>query len=132
MSSPRRYQQAYTALNAFYRRLVSDLADKILEQESSLGETYLGIGEEIVERYGHQLLLTQHALMGLGQAMEGGNLRPPEPRVRSLSCPEDEIEDRMNEWLGSNPDAELLNFQVLPGEDECRLLLLYNSHRPAG
>ena len=132
MSSSRRYHQAYTALNAFYRRLVSDLADKILEQESSLGETYLGIGEEIVERYGHQLLLTQHAMMGLGQAMEGAAHAPPEARVASFTCPEEDIQARMTDWISENPDAELINFQVLQGDEDCRCLILYNSHRPRG
>ena len=56
MSSPRRYQQAFRSLNAFYKRLVDDLADKVVDREDSFEETYLGLGEEIVERYGHLLI----------------------------------------------------------------------------
>jgi len=129
MSSRRNYRQAYQALDGFYKRLVSDLADKVVDQESSFEETYLGLGEEIVERYGHLFLLTQHALMGLHQAI--GEMPPASvARVASFTCPEEDIEERLTDWLDTNDDAEVINFQVLPGEEESRCLILYNSHRP--
>ena len=132
MSSSRKYHQAFAALEGFYRRLVSDLADKVVDQEASLGETYLGIGEDIVERYGHLLLLTNYALTGLQQVAAGDEAGrpPPAARVASFTCPEEDIESRMAEWIAENDDAELVSFQVLPGEEECRCLLLYNTHRP--
>ena len=133
MSSRRQYRQAYQALEGFYKRLVSDLADKVVDRETSFEETYLGLGEEIVERYGHLLLLTQHALMGIHQAMAGdGDMAPaPVARVASFTCPEEEIQEQLTDWLDTNDDAEVVNFQVLPGEEESRCLILYNSHRPA-
>jgi hypothetical protein len=130
MNDSRRYHRAFGALNGFYKRLVSDLADKVVDQEDSLAETYLGTGEDLVERYGHLLLLTQHALMGLHQAMAGDEQKPPEPRFTSFTCPEEEIESRMTEWLDEQKDSEILSFQVLPGPEECRCLVLYLSHRP--
>lgn len=132
MSSRRQYQQAYKALEGFYKRIVSDLADKVVDRETSFEETYLGLGEEIVERYGHLLLLTQHSLMGIHQAMGGEDDGPPPPvaRVSSFTCPEDEIETRLTEWLEQNDDAEVINFQVVPRAEDFRCLVLYNSHRP--
>ena len=134
MSSPAHYRRAYRALNGFYRRLVDDLADKVVDREDSFEETYLGLGEEIIERYGHLLLLTQHSLMGIHQAMggEGEGPMPPVARVTSFTCPEEDIEGHLAQWLEENDDVEVINFQVLPGAEQCRCLLMYNSHRPEG
>ena len=136
MSSPRRYQQAFRSLNAFYKRLVDDLADKVVDREDSFEETYLGLGEEIVERYGHLLLLTQHAVMGLQQAMgaDGPGEAPPVARLASIACPEADVDEQLAEWLAENEGVDVVGFQVLPGrptedvpEPECRCLVVYNT-----
>ncbi|MEN8149879.1 MAG: hypothetical protein ABFS86_08655 [Planctomycetota bacterium] len=134
MSSPRQYQQAFRSLNAFYKRLVDDLADKVVERESSFEETYLGLGEEVIERYGHLLLLSQHCLMGLQQAMGGEGPPPPVGKLASISCPEADVDEQLAEWLAENEGVEVVGFQVLPGrptdenpDPHCRCLVVYNT-----
>ena len=129
MKDVERYQTAFRALSLFYDGMVSDAADAINAKGESLGQTYLGGGDDIVDRYGHVIMLSGQILNALHSAIQK-SAGPPPPvsvGVDVLTCPEEELEERLTTWIDGHPDATPTSLQVLPTAEGYRCVILHES-----
>ena len=120
-------KQAMRALQGFYESTLEELTSAVIEKEDSLHTGYLGSGETIVDRYGPILLHLSNMLGCLHRAVVDAPPPPPPPLfgVDEIVAPEEQIRDRLSQWIVLNPGSEPLSIQILQGEPDARAMIFY-------
>ena len=115
------------ALTGFYESTLEELTAAVLDKEDSLHTGYLGSGETIVDRYGPILLHLSNMLGCMHRAVSEEPPPPPPPLfgVDEVLAPEDEIRERLSQWIVLNPGSEPISVQILPGDPEARAVIFY-------
>jgi len=129
MKDADKYRTAFRALSLFYDGMVSDAADAINAKGDSLGQAYLGGGDDIVDRYGHVIMLSGQILNALHSAVQKtvGSPPPPVVGVDVIACLEEDLEESIQTWLEEHPATTPTSLQVLPTEDGYRCVILHES-----
>lgn len=115
------------ALTGFYESTLEELTAAVLEKEDSLHTGYLGSGETIVDRYG-PILLHLSNMLGCMHRAVAEEPPPPPPKlfgVDEVLAPENEIRERLSQWIVLNPGSEPISVQILPGDPEARAVIVY-------
>jgi hypothetical protein len=123
-----KFEQALQTLGKYYGNYVSKMADDIVEKSSELQRPYLGHGEELVDRYGHQLLLLRGILCELKS-----RARPaarPEMKVEQLRCPQDALASALADWFKKHPSVALSHMEIIQDKDDCLCVLVYAGGAP--
>jgi hypothetical protein len=111
-----KYQDALKVLDEYWRRVVSDIADEILQNRPTFKSEYLGNAEDIVMRRS-QLLSAIHRVR-CDLDVFGRDRKSPKYRCRAFPCKAHEMEERLNAWLDENPECGLVTVVPTFGEGE--------------
>jgi hypothetical protein len=133
MAEKNPHRRAWVAFYRFYEQIVDRATDAIIDKEDSINSPYLGHGEEIAERYGHILGLTSNVLGALRSFTEGkAPPKPPPTKVASFTCPDAEVEQRLQRFFTDNPMATPVSVQVVPRAEACLCVVVYHDVRQGG
>lgn len=120
-----KYEIAFKAMSAYYDGVVSRMADEIVEKAGDIRQPYLGRGEDIVDRYGHQLLLMSRILCDLQARVPRKSAPPPPPQIEQLRCAPGAVSDTLKKWFSEHPGITPSHLQVLQDKDECVCLIVH-------
>lgn len=120
-----KFEQAFQTLGKYYENYVSKMADDIVEKSSELQRPYLGHGEELVDRYGHQLLLLRGILCELKLRARPAVSARVEMKVEQLRCPQDAIASALADWFKKHPSVALSHMEIIQDKDDCLCVLVY-------
>jgi hypothetical protein len=122
-----KYEIAFKAMCGYYDGVVSRMADEVVEKSSEIGHHYLGRGEDIVDRYGHQLMLVSRILCDLKARVPVKPAQPaPPPQIEQLRCAPGGVADTLKQWFSEHPGIVPSHLQVLQEKDECICLIVHS------